>query len=120
MNLCDKLKGSSLNETADMIVKTVLCSSCTREALGKCTNRTPCHSAAYRILAKRLEEEAEKIEREMASGEAGRGRTAKWIKTPFQSGIICSACNHSVPDKFMEANASLFAYCPHCGAKMEN
>lgn len=46
-------------------------------------------------------------------------RNGKWRSVPHKKARICSICETDEPYKFADNDADVYAYCPHCGAKME-
>ena len=43
----------------------------------------------------------------------------RWISVPHKQDRICSICEGDEPYKFVYQDVSVFDYCPHCGAKMD-
>jgi len=43
----------------------------------------------------------------------------KWISVPNNQNRICSVCKYEEPYRVIYEEKSLFDYCPHCGAKMD-
>lgn len=46
-------------------------------------------------------------------------KKGKWISLPLKRARICSCCEHDEPYKFADDDATVFNYCPYCGAKMD-
>lgn len=46
-------------------------------------------------------------------------RDGRWKSLPYKKARVCSVCEADEPYKFADDDADVYAYCPHCGAKME-
>ena len=54
--------------------------------------------------------------RDMPAADVAPVRHGRWISVPHKLARVCSVCNRDEPYKF--ADADVYDYCPHCGAKM--
>ena len=45
-------------------------------------------------------------------------KRGKWISLPLKRARICSWCEHDEPYKFADDDATIYNFCPHCGADM--
>ena len=41
-----------------------------------------------------------------------------WVSKPYKRARICSCCGHDEPYKFADDDATIFNFCPNCGADM--
>ena len=46
-------------------------------------------------------------------------REGRWKSLPYKKARVCSVCEADEPYKFADDDVDVYAYCPHCGAKME-
>lgn len=43
---------------------------------------------------------------------------ANWVSVPHKNNRICNHCGYDEPYRFADNDASVYDYCPHCGAKI--
>ena len=44
---------------------------------------------------------------------------AYWRSEGGKKARFCSHCNHDEPYKFADKETDIYAYCPHCGSRMD-
>lgn len=44
---------------------------------------------------------------------------AYWRSEGGKKARFCSHCNHDEPYKFADTETDIYAYCPHCGSRMD-